>query len=61
VTPASIGSATEDDTKYVALGSDLDAANAHQRALTSFRAALRIKPISAHASWWLVVVYWIGQ
>jgi hypothetical protein len=57
VTPASIGSATDYGTKYVALGSDWCAANDHQRTLTSFRAALRIKPISAHSSWWLVVVY----
>ena len=32
------------------------AANDHQGALASFRASLRIKPISAHAPEWLVVV-----
>jgi hypothetical protein len=61
VTPASNGIATDDDPKYVALGSNLSAADVHQGALASFRAALGIKPISAHASWWLVVVDWIAQ
>ena len=61
MTPASIGIKTDDYTKHVALGTNLYAANDHQGALASFRAALRIKPISAHASWWLVVVYWIAQ
>jgi hypothetical protein len=61
VTPRRSGSKTDDVIKYVALRSNLWAANAHQGALASFRAALRIKPISAHASRWLVVVYWITQ
>jgi len=56
VTPASIGIKTDDYTKYVALGFNLYAANDHQGALATFRAALRIKPISAHAPEWLVVV-----
>jgi Flp pilus assembly protein TadD len=56
VTPASIGIKTDDYTKYVALGTNLYAADDHQGALAAFRAALRIKPISAHAPEWLGVV-----
>ena len=56
MTPASIRIKTDDDTKYVSLGSNLYSANDHQGALAAFRAALRIKPISAHDPEWLVVV-----
>jgi hypothetical protein len=56
VIPASIGIKTDDDTKDVALGSNLSGANDHERALGAFRAALRIKPIGAYAPEWLVVV-----
>ena len=56
MTPASIGIKTDDDTKHVAHGTELEAANDHQAALSSFRAALRIKPISDHVPEWLGVV-----
>jgi hypothetical protein len=56
VTPESIGITIDNYAMYVALGSDWDAANDHPGARATFRAALRIKPISAHASEWLVVV-----
>ncbi len=49
MTPATIRIETDDYTKHVALGTNWCVANDHQVALAAFRAALRIKPISAHA------------
>jgi hypothetical protein len=52
VTPASIGIKADDYTEHVAHGTSLHGANDRQGVLVAFRAALRIKPISAHTPEW---------
>ena len=61
MTPSSIAIETDDYTKHNAHGTNLYGERDHQGVFAAFRASLRIKPISAHATWWLVVVYWIAR